>query len=629
MPENGSFVKQHYPSECFDCFLFSDDFDIASMNSTFVNIAGYKFVTLVGLPDLKARLLPRCRELELKGTILLSNEGINLFLAGSRRSVDNFLIELRQLEPFRDFEIKESLSDHQPFNRMLVRLKKEIISMGVPTIVPERRTSPKLKATELKQWLDEGKPVTLLDVRNDYEIEVGTFENATPIGIDHFRKFPDAVNRLPAEMKDAPVVMFCTGGIRCEKAGPLMEEQGFENVFQLDGGILKYFEECGSDHYAGECFVFDQRVAVDPELRETETTQCYACQAVLSIDDQRSPHYQPPNTCPKCYLTPDQQESMRLADLNEQLIAATTPLPGSQPYDNVRPMNVPLRFDNQPVIEFLLGMHTQLGRDFWQQSCDEGRVRYKQRPLSADEPVRSGWRVEHWVPQTVEPDVNNKVKFLYEDDAILVIDKPAPLPMHPSGRFNRNTLVNFLKLAYPAAQLRTVHRLDANTTGVLVLAKTRAIAAALSPQFVNSEVKKIYLAKVNGHPAKDQFICDRSISTKAASAAGARAVDEAGLPSETRFTTLDRYKDGTSLIECQPITGRTNQIRLHLGHLGFPIVGDTVYSADQSEATQTRAVDSPPMCLHAWRLTIRQPSSDEPITFEASPPEWANGKNTR
>ena len=136
------------------------------MNSTFVNIAGYKFVSLVDPPSLKTQLLPRCRELNLKGTILLSTEGINLFLAGDRESVDDFLVDLRQLEPFADFEVKESLSDHQPFNRMLVRLKKEIISMGVPTIVPEQRTSPKLKATELKQWLDEGKPVTLLDVRN-------------------------------------------------------------------------------------------------------------------------------------------------------------------------------------------------------------------------------------------------------------------------------------------------------------------------------------------------------------------------------------------------------------------------------------------------------------------------------
>ncbi len=594
------------------------------MNSTFVNIAGYKFVSLVDPPSLKTQLLPRCRELNLKGTILLSTEGINLFLAGDRESVDDFLVDLRQLEPFADFEVKESLSDHQPFNRMLVRLKKEIISMGVPTIVPEQRTSPKLKATELKQWLDEGKPVTLLDVRNDYEVEVGTFDNAMPIGIDHFRKFPEAVDRLPADVKEKPIVMFCTGGIRCEKAGPLMEEAGFQNVFQLDGGILKYFEECGGEHYDGDCFVFDQRVAVDPNLQETDTTQCYACQSVLSVEDQQSPLYQPPDACPNCYSTPDQNRGVRLEQLNEQLIAATTPLPGSQPYDNVRPMNVPLRFDHQPVIEFLLGMHTQLGREFWQKSCDEDRVRYKGRPLSADEPVRAGWRVEHWVPQTVEPDVSNQLRFLHEDESILVIDKPAPLPMHPSGRFNRNTLVNFLKLAYPAAQLRTVHRLDANTTGVLVLAKKRAVAAKLSPQFVENEVKKVYLAKIEGHPPEETFVCDAPISAKAASIAGSRAIDDAGLPSETSFTVVKKFADGTSLVECRPVTGRTNQIRLHLKHLGLPIVGDTIYSSDQKQTIQTRSVDSPPMCLHAWRLTLRHPDTDDAMTFEAPAPDWAD-----
>jgi len=193
--------------------------------------------------------------------------------------------------------------------------------------------------------------------------------------------------------------------------------------------------------------------------------------------------------------------------------------------------------------------------------------------------------------------------------------------MHPSGRFNRNTLVNLLKCAYSAAQLRTVHRLDANTTGVLVLAKKRAIAAKLSPQFVDNLVKKVYLAKVTGHPPEDAFACDAPISAKAASIAGARAVDESGLPSETKFSTVRRFEDGTALIECRPVSGRTNQIRLHLGHLGFPIVGDTIYSSDQSQAktAQTRSLDSPPMCLHAWRLTIRHPDNGG-SAWESNPP---------
>jgi predicted sulfurtransferase len=186
--------------------------------------------------------------------------------------VEKLLAELRRLPGLAELAPKYSETDHQPFTRMLVRLKKEIIAFGVPGIEPAKRTSPKLAAKELKQWLDEGRPVTLLDTRNDYEVKLGTFKNARPIGVDHFRDFPAAVARLPAELKEQPIVMFCTGGIRCEKAGPFMEGQGFKHIFQLDGGILKYFEECGGAHYAGECFVFDQRVGLDPSLQETERT---------------------------------------------------------------------------------------------------------------------------------------------------------------------------------------------------------------------------------------------------------------------------------------------------------------------------------------------------------------------
>src|SRR5690606_19919466 len=191
-------------------------------------------------------------------------------------------------EPFAELEVKESWSDEQPFSRMLVRLKREIIAFGVAGIEPGKRTSPKLSADELKAWLDQGRDVTLLDVRNDYEVRVGTFENALPIGVDHFRDFPAAVDALPADLKSKPLVMFCTGGIRCEKAGPLMQGRGFEQVYQLDGGILKYFETCGAAHYDGDCFVFDGRVAVDPQLQPSGAAQCLACQAVLTLAEQQS-----------------------------------------------------------------------------------------------------------------------------------------------------------------------------------------------------------------------------------------------------------------------------------------------------------------------------------------------------
>jgi UPF0176 protein len=269
--------------------------------SEFINISVYKFAPLTELPPLRARLLQLTKEQALRGTILLSPEGINLFVAGTRADVTKLLDALHAVSGLEDLTPKESISNEQPFNRMLVKIKKEIIAFGVDGIDPARRPTAKLSARTLKQWLDEGRPVTLLDTRNDYEVRMGTFRGAVPAGIGHFRDFPGAVAKLPAELKDQPIVMFCTGGIRCEKAGPFMEREGFTNVHQLDGGILKYFEECGGAHYDGECFVFDRRVGVDPQLRETRSVMCFNCQMPLTLSEQQHPHYVADKTCPHCF----------------------------------------------------------------------------------------------------------------------------------------------------------------------------------------------------------------------------------------------------------------------------------------------------------------------------------------
>jgi UPF0176 protein len=274
--------------------------DSEASSQSIVNIAAYQFVAIDGLPNRKAHLKSLCDQWGLKGTILLSPEGINLFLAGTRQGIDALLSDLRNDPLLSNIQVKESLSDYQPFNYMLVRVKKEIIAFGVEEIDPRQETSRKISPKELKQWLDEGKEVTLLDTRNEYEIQFGTFEGAKQLHIPHFRHFPGAVNSLPEEMKQQPIVMFCTGGIRCEKASLLMEREGFQNILQLDGGILKYFEDCGGDHWQGECFVFDQRVALDPQLQETKTKVCVACQSSLTIEDLLSDQFIPGQSCPYC-----------------------------------------------------------------------------------------------------------------------------------------------------------------------------------------------------------------------------------------------------------------------------------------------------------------------------------------
>ncbi|MFN7662874.1 MAG: sulfurtransferase [Alphaproteobacteria bacterium] len=268
-----------------------------------INISVYKFVALDDLDTLRRRLKEKCLKLGLKGTILLSPEGINLMLAGSRPSIDSIMSYFEADPLFQNLPIKESISDRQPFNRMLVRLKKEAIAFGINDIQPQTYTSPHLKPAILKEWLESGKEVVLLDTRNEYEIKLGTFKNAINPHIDTFREFPEAVKKLDPSLKDKPVVTFCTGGIRCEKAAPYLEKEGFKEVYQIDGGILKYFEECGGAFWEGDCFVFDHRVAVNPNLCPTDARLCFRCRSPLSEEEYSSPDYVIDVSCPYCIRT--------------------------------------------------------------------------------------------------------------------------------------------------------------------------------------------------------------------------------------------------------------------------------------------------------------------------------------
>ncbi|HEX7810888.1 MAG TPA: rhodanese-like domain-containing protein [Burkholderiales bacterium] len=233
----------------------------------FLNLAGYKFVKLDGLPELRASLRQRCQDLDLKGTILLSLEGINAFIAGPEHEVGAFKAWLRADARFADLRFKESHSDIQPFKRMRVKIKPEIITLRVPGLDPAANPAPALAPSELKRWLDEGRDVVLLDTRNAFEVEAGTFRNALHLDLKAFGQFPHAADSLDSSLKDKTIVAFCTGGIRCEKAAPVLMGKGFRDVYQLQGGILQYFEDCGAAHFDGRCFVFDERSTLDGELQ--------------------------------------------------------------------------------------------------------------------------------------------------------------------------------------------------------------------------------------------------------------------------------------------------------------------------------------------------------------------------
>ena len=240
------------------------------MNSV-LNISAYRFVAIDDPQQLREAVAARAVALGLLGTVLLAHEGINLFLAGSIDAVHSFMDWLRSDDRFGAIEVKESWSPEQPFRKLLVKVKREIIRMNHPAIQPTQGRAPALDAATASRWLaqghdDAGRPVVALDTRNAFEVDHGTFEGALDWRLAKFSDFPAALQAHRGELEGRTVISFCTGGIRCEKAALYMREAGLANVWQLDGGILKYFEETGGAHFRGDCFVFDEREALDPRL---------------------------------------------------------------------------------------------------------------------------------------------------------------------------------------------------------------------------------------------------------------------------------------------------------------------------------------------------------------------------
>ena len=247
------------------------DTDAGTDTDRVLNISCYKFVPLPDAAALRDLLHARATAAQLKGTILLAEEGINFFLAGMADAVRGFVDALRADARFADLAPKESWSATVPFRKMLVKVKREIIRMDHPAIQPAQGRAPSVAPETLHRWLaqghdDAGREVVTLDTRNAFEVDQGTFDNAIDWRIDKFTEFPPALRAHKQDLQDKTVVSFCTGGIRCEKAAILMREEGLSHVYQLEGGILKYFELTDGAHYHGGCFVFDERTVLAPDL---------------------------------------------------------------------------------------------------------------------------------------------------------------------------------------------------------------------------------------------------------------------------------------------------------------------------------------------------------------------------
>ena len=321
--------------------------------------------------------------------------------------------------------------------------------------------------------------------------------------------------------------------------------------------------------------------------------------------------------------TPPQESNV--ARRHEAIRRAVTPLPGSQPRDHFRPLNIPGHCDGLTLLTALGRMVGNMPETDWQAEFNQGRiVNLEQQAAAATQFVRAGQRYQHLFPAVTEPEVNGAVEILHEDEALIVVNKPAPLPMHAGGRFYLNTLQHILNAAYHPQTPRPAHRLDANTTGLVLLTRTRIFAGRLQAQFAQGQVEKTYLVRTQGQLPADEYHCDAPISTGPGEGCS-RTVDPAnGRPARTEFRRLRRLADGTNLLEARPLTGRTNQIRVHLWQLGLPVCGDAIYlPGRQLGRTQTLAVGDPPLCLHAARVKFLHPASGEQVEFSAPSPSWA------
>lgn len=263
--------------------------------------AFYKFVSLPDYAELRAPLLALCQEQEIRGTILLAQEGINGTIAGSRSAIAKVLDYLRSDSRFADLNVKESETESRMFDRLKVKLKKEIVTLGIPEVDPTQKVGTYVKPQEWNAVISDPETI-VIDVRNRFEVSVGSFEGAIDPETASFRQFPDYVRSQLDPTQHQKVAMFCTGGIRCEKASAYLLSQGFQQVYHLEGGILKYLEEVPSEEslWRGECFVFDQRVAVTQGVKDGSYEMCYACGHPISPEEKASPLYQEGISCPYC-----------------------------------------------------------------------------------------------------------------------------------------------------------------------------------------------------------------------------------------------------------------------------------------------------------------------------------------
>ena len=311
-------------------------------------------------------------------------------------------------------------------------------------------------------------------------------------------------------------------------------------------------------------------------------------------------------------------------EFRQAILKVTSSLPGNTPTPIIYKLSVKQKFNNLNIINFYCQAIPSIPKEQWVYKVETGNMTVNDHIISLGYVVKTGDKTQHSTPPISEPFVNANITLVYEDDELLVLNKPAPLPMHPCGRFSKNSLVEILKLAFPESDYKIIHRIDSNTTGLVILAKSKKMAQFIAEQFEQQTIQKSYLALVEGLIEYNDFISTKTIG-KEKTASGGRKTNDTGDKAITEFKVLERRKN-TTLLRVTPHSGRTNQIRVHLANINYPIVGDYGYKNPTYFETHPLTYNEDCLCLHAWKLTLIHPITKNEISFEAKSPNKFDNK---
>ncbi len=600
---------------------------VASENLT-LSVGAFLPLGREALGELRHLLWTVCREEQLKGTVLLTPTGMNLVVAGRAQSLDRFVEELQRQLPRSESDpvhFFRTPSRGPGFAKLLVRVGRELTEFRRDGALPGQRRPILVPASELRRWIELKHPILLLDLRDAGDQEANELPGAYPLHrVYKASDIPEALRGVPFTWKHQPIVLFCQDGVRSLRSGPVLEHLGFEQVFVLQGGLTELQKGVAPSNTKPATTVLSshprQTYSSEDLLR-----RCFVCFSKLPSSFVIDPRYVDGQSCPACYRSPAEQMKRQIQWRHFSIRSIQSTMTNHVAMDQFKPLDIQEADAGKTLSEVVRRKLPHIPVQQWDREFHEGRWTDAQgKVVDGSQRVRAGERYRHRFPGVSEPAVNANVVILHEDEALVALNKPAPLPMHAGGRFFRNTLQTILNDAYLPEEPRPAHRLDANTTGIVLVTRSRAFAAFLQTQFARNTVEKIYLARVVGHPASDRFECCEPISATSGPL-GSRCVDqEQGLPAHTGFRVLERRSDGTSLLEVRPRTGRTNQIRIHLWHMGWPIHGDPAYlPGGKLGDTQTLPVQAPPLCLHAWKIRVIHPLTLQPTQFTAPAPAWA------